>query len=370
VSSYAHETAKAAREPTPEPRTAAAAWLLGVRDVQQRRRRFAIGVAAAALVIAITFLLTGIRATFDNEIARTVSGFAADSWVEASDTLGPFSSAAAFPADRVAEVRRMPGVTRAEPIAVVVALSASPAEQMVNLIGVVPGGLGKASGQAPASLERGSAVVDDALGLRAGGTVTINGRRLPVDGTVEGRSLFAGLPNVYVAMPVVQALGLNGRPLATGIVVQGGLDRAPAGLTQVGESEVRRDLGRTVVQARSTIALVRTLLWVVAAGIIGAIVYMSAVERVRDFAVLKAIGVSGRTLLIGLAMESALLALAAVALGIVIELAIAPLSPMAVEIPPLTYVVMPIGAPVVGVLASAAAIRRALGTDPALAFGT
>ena len=370
MSSYADATADVVPPPGAPPRTAAAAWLLGVRDVQQRRRRFAIGVVAAALVIALTLMLTGIRATFDNEIARTVDGFSADSWLKATDTLGPFSSAAAFPANRVEEVRRRPGVVQAEPFAVVLALSASPDEQMVNLIGVVPGGLGRASGQAPPTLERGSAVVDSALGVRAGGTVTINGRPLRVAGTVDGRSFYAGLPNVYVAMPVVQALGLNGQPLATGIVIRGALDRAPPGLTQVGEQEVKRGLGRTVVQARSTIALIRTLLWVVAAGIVGAIVYMSAVERVRDFAVLKAIGVSSRTLLIGLAMEAALLALVAVGLGMAVELVIAPLSSMAVEIPPLTYVVMPVGALVVGVVASGAAVRRALSTDPALAFGT
>ena len=97
--------------------------------------------------------------------------------------------------------------------------------------------------------------------------------------------------------------------------------------------------------------------------------YLSAVERVRDFAVLKAIGVSTRALLIGLALQSALLSLAAVLLGLLLALVLSPASPMAVEVPPSIYLTLPVGALLVGLLASAAAVRRALSTDPALAFG-
>lgn len=346
------------------------AWLLGLRDLQRRRRRFAIGVVAAALVLALTIMQTGIRASFDNEIDRTVSGFAADRWLKASGTLGPFNGSSAFPVARLAEVRRLPGVRRAEPVAVLTALAKTPEERMVNLIGVMPDGAGRASGQAPGMLERGGAVPDDSLGLQAGDTMTLNGRRVRVAATVEGRSFYAGVPSVYVALSAAQRLSMNGRRLATGIVVQGAIDGPPRGLTVVSNDQVKVDLGRTVEQARGTIALIRTLLWIVAAGIIGAVVYLSAVERVRDFAVLKAIGVSTRALMIGLAMQSALLSLAAVLLGMLLALALAPASPMAVEVPTSTYFTMPLGALVVGMLASAAAVRRAIGTDPALAFGT
>jgi hypothetical protein len=36
----------------------------------------------------------------------------------------------------------------------------------------------------------------------------------------------------------------------------------------------------------------------------------------------------------------------------------------------LTYLILPVGALLVGLLASAAAVRRAIRTDPALAFGS
>jgi putative ABC transport system permease protein len=346
------------------------AWLLGVRDLQHRRWRFAIGVVAAALVLALTVMQTGIRASFDNEIDRTVDGFAADRWLKASGTLGPFNGSSAFPTARVAEVRRLPGVRRAEPVAVLTALARTPEEHMVNLVGVIPGGAGRASGQAPSELARGTAVTDDSLGLAAGDAITLNGRRIRVASIVTGRSYYAGVPTVYVALPLAQALSMNGRRLATGIVIQGTIGRPPRGLTVLRNAQVKHDLGRTVEQARGTIALIRTLLWIVAAGIIGAVVYLSAVERIRDFAVLKAIGVSTRALMSGLALQSALLSLAAVLLGLLLSVALSPASPMAVEVPTLTYLILPVGALLVGLLASAAAVRRAIRTDPALAFGS
>ena len=60
------------------------------------------------------------------------------------------------------------------------------------------------------------------------------------------------------------------------------------------------------------------LLWIVAAVIIGSVVYLSALERQRDFAVLKAIGMSNRTLLASLALQAVLVALGAVALAAII----------------------------------------------------
>ena len=49
-------------------------------------------------------------------------------------------------------------------------------------------------------------------------------------------------------------------------------------------------------------SLMAGLLWVVAAMIVGSMIYMSALERTRDFAVFKAVGVPTRSILAGLAI--------------------------------------------------------------------
>ena len=68
------------------------------------------------------------------------------------------------------------------------------------------------------------------------------------------------------------------------------------------------------------------LLWVVAALIVGSMIYMSALERTRDFAVFKAVGVSTSSVLGGLALQAVIIAVVAAAVGALLSLALAPLS--------------------------------------------
>ena len=51
--------------------------LLGLRELQWSRRRFAVAVLATALVFALGLLMSGVSASFDNEIDRTVGSFGA-----------------------------------------------------------------------------------------------------------------------------------------------------------------------------------------------------------------------------------------------------------------------------------------------------
>jgi hypothetical protein len=85
--------------------------------------------------------------------------------------------------------------------------------------------------------------------------------------------------------------------------------------------------------AIASVDLVRALLWVVAAIIIGAVVYLSALERQRDIAVLKAVGVSNRTLLASLAVQAVLVALVAVLVAIGLQAILAPAFPLRVRVP-------------------------------------
>ncbi len=75
-------------------------WLISLRDLEWRRRRFAIAVLATGLVLALALLLTGVRASFDNEIDRTVSSFGADQWLVVEGAVGPFTAPIGFPASR------------------------------------------------------------------------------------------------------------------------------------------------------------------------------------------------------------------------------------------------------------------------------
>ena len=120
--------------------------LLGLRELQWSRRRFAVAVLATALVFALGLLMSGVSASFDNEIDRTVDSFDADAWLLRSQSFGPFTGPATMPVERAQDARRLPGVRRADPVAVLRATTTTPSRRNVNLIGVVPGGVGAPRG--------------------------------------------------------------------------------------------------------------------------------------------------------------------------------------------------------------------------------
>ena len=346
------------------------AWLISLRDLQWRRRRFAIGVVATGLVFAVGLLLSGVRASFDNEIHRTVDSFGADAWLLKGGSLGPFTAPRPMPASRTALVRRLPGVRRADPIVVVGATTTTPEKRNLNMIGVVPGGIGSPAGAVGRELARpGTAIVDAKLGLGTGDRLELNGKSFRVIQVTHGMTYFAGIPRVTVSLRSAQRLGLNGQRFATAIVTQGRPLRVPRTFTMLDNGQVAQDLARPINPAKDTISLIRLLLWAVAAGIIGAIVYLSVLERVGDFAVLKAIGVTGRDLLAGLLLQALLLSLLSALLAVGIEQLISPAAAMSVEVSTATYLTLPLVAIVVGTLASVLGLRRAVAVDPALAFG-
>ena len=111
-------------------------------------------------------------------------------------------------------------------------------------------------------------------------------------------------------------------------------------------------------------------MWLIAAGIIGLIVYLSAIERIRDFAVFKATGAPtrghrgrphapGRDRRARRRRSSRSECRSSSGSGL----------PFPSELGAAGIVQLVVISLVVGVLASLAGVRRALGTDPAVAFG-
>ncbi|HXO81635.1 MAG TPA: ABC transporter permease, partial [Mycobacterium sp.] len=143
----------------------------------------------------------------------------------------------------------------------------------------------------------------------------------------------------------------------------------PDGYRVVDNSVAVDDLMRPTRIAVEAITIVAILLWIVAALIVGGVVYLSALERMRDFAVFKAIGVSTRSVLAGLVLQAIVVAIVAAAFGAGLARLLAPLFPMNVIEPASAYPLLAVIAVGVGLLASATAVQRAAAVDPAIAFG-
>jgi putative ABC transport system permease protein len=97
-------------------------------------------------------------------------------------------------------------------------------------------------------------------------------------------------------------------------------------------------------------------------------VYVTALERTRDFAVLKAVGASTRLLFAGLAAQAILVALAAAIIAAILANFMTGIFAQPVDIPSSAFFILPLSALIVGLIASLAALRRAASVDPSAAF--
>jgi putative ABC transport system permease protein len=344
-------------------------FLAALRDLQWRKRRFIIAMVGTALVFAMSLILSGLTVAFDREADRFLDGTGATTFLAKEGTAGPFNGSAPIPATEADKVAALDGVERADPI---IYLHQTVGEDPVdvNVFGVVPGGLGLPEvRKGKVITASGEAVVNKELGYDVGETLSMSGKDFKVVGLVHDATLNAGTDNVYIGIADAQALVLGGLPLATAIYASGTVPTAPDGLTAFTKAEAKDDLLRPLRKAISSIDIVRMLLWAVAACIVGSIVYLSALERTRDFAVYKAVGVSTRSLALDLAAQSVMLALVSALVAALIGWLLAPFFPVPVELPASALLALPVVAIVVGLLSSLVGLRRAVSVPPAQAFG-
>ena len=346
-------------------------WIITVRDLQYRARQFAIAVAGAGLVFAVTLILTGMSAGFRHEARSIVGAMDADAWVVPRGVTGPFTAQTTMPASLAGRLQARRDVLEAHPLAEFSHVAALPdgSRKNIDVLGHDIGQLGDPQwGRGTARPRPGEAVVDERLGVHAGDRIMIGSRRLRVAAVVHDRTYYAGVPVVFLDLREAQRIGFEGRPLASAILTRGTPHPAPRGLSVRTNADARADLLTPMDGARTAIDLIRVIMWIVAAVIIAAVTYVSALERVRDFAVLKAVGGSSRTLALSLAVQAVLASLLAALLGTGLAQILAPAFPMPVVIERSVYLALPLIAVVVGVVASLTALRRAVRVDPALAF--
>jgi putative ABC transport system permease protein len=121
--------------------------------------------------------------------------------------------------------------------------------------------------------------------------------------------------------------------------------------------------------AAASINNTRWLMWTVAIIIVGSLLYVAALERRRDFAVLKALGSSSRALFASLVLESLVVTLVATAFAEVVANFLTALFTQPIDITASAYLTLPLIAVLVGVISSFSALRRVTSADPAGAFG-
>jgi putative ABC transport system permease protein len=345
-------------------------WTITFGDLRLRRRQFVIAMVGAALVFAMALILAGMSNSFRREVETTVGDVGADRWVVTAGSSGPITGFSALPAGVDEELGRTAGVSVADPLIVLPQAAQTGNDfESVYVIAHQPDGLGTpttAEGRSPST--SGEAVADSRLGVDIGEVITMSGRPFTVVGTTRGHSVFGGLPVVYVALEDGRALAFGGQDLATAVALHGIPEALPAGVTILDNDDVRSDALRTMRSAVASIDSTQLLMWVVAAVIVAGLVYVSALERGKDFAVLKAMGAATRSVFASMALEAVLVCLVAVVLASLIATVIKPFFALPVSIPAVAFVTLPLVALAVGLVGSLAGLRRAVTADPARAF--
>jgi putative ABC transport system permease protein len=345
-------------------------WLVSARDLQFRSRRFVIAVVVTALVFGIALAIDGMRRSVQREVPAIVEMFHANRWLVAHGATGPFTTTRVLAAATADAVRDAPGVHRADPVVLSRTVMATSPAKDANLIGSVPGGLGNPPiSEGRAVHASGEAVLSAGAKAEVGDRLVVGGKTFHIVGkTADGRYYF-GIPTVFVTLRDAQDIVFKGRPLAMGIAIAGTVRQVPSGVTALTNTQVEDDLKRPLDGGVQSIVVTAALLWLIAAGIIGLIVYLSAIERLRDFAVFKATGAPTRIIVGGLMLQAVFVSLLAAVLALGVSKVVGLGLPFPSELGTGGIVQLVVISLVVGVLASLAGVRRALTTDPAVAFG-
>jgi putative ABC transport system permease protein len=342
-----------------------------LRDMQWKKRRLIITVVSTALIFGMTLVMTGLMNGFRVEAQHTVDSIGVDAFLVKTGAAGPFLGSTPFPDVDLARIAAGPGVVAAAPLGCVGTIMKEGGSTLnVTAFGAPEHGPGMpqvSEGRAPSRPDEVAA--SSVLRLHIGDTLQVGAHVLRIVGIVPNSTALAKIPNIFLTTQGLQQVTYNGQPMVTSIGVVGTPRNLPDGYQTYDRAGAVKDLVRPLHVAVTSISILAFLLWIVAALIVGSVVYLSALERVRDFAVFKAIGTRTRSIMAGLTLQALVVALLAAAVGIGLAQLMAPIFPMIVAIPVGAYVLLPAVAIVVGLLASLAGLRRVVAVDPALAFG-
>ncbi|MFV0495090.1 ABC transporter permease [Mycobacterium sp.] len=342
-----------------------------LRDMQWRKRRLLITIVSTGLIFGMTLVMSGLANGFRVEATETVDSLGVDVFVVKEGSAGPFLGSTPFPAVDLNRIRSEAGVTAAAPLGCVgTIMKEGSSTRNVTAFGAPEHGPGMpqvSEGRAPSAVDEVAA--SSVLGRHIGDTIEVGSHKLRIVGIVPNSTALAKIPNIFLTIKGLQEVSYNGAPMVTSIGVDGDPRSLPGGYQTYDRTGAVNDLIRPLKVAVNSISIVAVRLWIVAALIVGSVIYLSALERVRDFAVFKAIGTRSRSILAGLMLQALVISFLSAAVGVLLGKLLAPLFPMVVVVPTGAYMLLPVLAVVIGVLGSLAGLRRVVTIDPARAFG-
>jgi putative ABC transport system permease protein len=353
---------------------------LGVRG--GRTLAAVLGIAASLLlVLALRAIFAGLEA----RLTAYIDGTGADVIVAQESVETMHMTQSALPGRVVEEIRRVPGVARADGLLYRAAFLEG-ADGTRKAVAIVAGGPARAvvAGRRP---HDGEIVVDrvaaSELGVGVGSTVEALGARLRVSGEVAGTAAINGSYAFTTRATLARLLRL--RSVVSYVLVYGRRGTDPATLArEIGErvpstTAVTRTAfaaseRRAVGDMSTDIVRVMTLIaFVIGIAVAGLIAYAQTLAQLPDYGVLRAIGLTARrAVLLALAQVGAVVAggfVVAVAAVSSLAVIVPLLSPTLVLVIRAVDVVQAAGVAVAVAFAAAAIpVIRVVRLDPASVF--
>ena len=211
-------------------------------------------------------------------------------------------------------------------------------------MGIGEGGLAQPSHlvEGDSLLGEGKVITPRSLGLHTGDQLSLSGRVFTVSGVVDTASVLAGLPLLQMDLADAQGVLVGGQPVVSTVLTTDANPTLPAEYRTQDKPAVARGLMRPLKNAVQSIQFVKALLWLVAALVLAAVVYLGVLDRTRDIAAVLGVG-----------------------LGVLL----APRFPMQVDIESGSMMSLPLLAMAIGMLAGMLGVRRVAGIEPVTAFG-
>ncbi|GAA4534550.1 ABC transporter permease [Mycobacterium paraffinicum] len=343
--------------------------ITAIRDMQWRQRRFIIAAVGTGMVFAMTLIITGLMIGTRVEAQRLADSIGIDHYLIKAGAVGPFIGSSRFPQAELEDVAQLPGVESAIPVVYGnTILQDRRLPENLNVYGLPEQGMPPiVAGRAPSNPDE--VAMSTTLKRSIGDNVEVGSQVLRIVGLVNKSTTLAGQPNAFVTVTTAQRLMFSAQHVISAIGLRGVPTQVPAGYRVVDRAAAVDDMIRPLHMARLAMSYLVILLWAVAASIVGSLIYLSALERTRDFAVFKALGVATQSVLAGLMLQAVLVALVAAMLGGVLAVLLGPLFPMLVVVTPSAFLSLVGTAVGVGLLASLVGLRRAVAIDPVMAFG-
>ncbi len=345
-------------------------WMVAWPDFRARLQRFLVIGLGMALVLAITLLLSAFSEGFQLRSERLLDVFGGDRYVVATGSSGPMTATSPLDASLVDDLVEAGIDARAILVSqTAVSIDGQPAGVVVvGTEGDEPGFRLTSGRNVAGPFE---AVVDDELHeLALGDEFTLAGRTFSVVGTTQHATWDIANAGLFIDRLTALEILADGRDIVTAIAVDGEapITDLPAGAELQTREQAFEDVLSRTAEAKRSIDSFKVTLWVLAVVIVGAVLYLAAIDRVRDFAVFKATGAGNADLVIGLALQAALVGLIAGGLSIGLAHLMKPIYPGLLSLPlRVAWPVVPV-AVVIAVVASFVGVRRAIRVDPSQAF--